>query len=443
MIIYILILGFFVRLISLNQSIWLDEGTTALVAGMDLKIIFTQFLPADFHPPAYYLLMKGWTELFGNSEIGLRLPSVIFGTGTIYLTYLIGKKMFNKETGVFAALLISLNGLSIYYSQEARMYAMAAFLVALTFHLFLNKKWAYFSFALALIGLTDYVALFVLIPLFLIGYKYKKFYLALTPLVLSFLIWLPTFTNQIQGGLSVKNGSPLWWKILGTLTIKNIALIPIKFVIGRISFSNPVTYIFAVLVAVGSYTFLLLKSIKHAKELWVWLIVPILIGMVVSIKIPTLSYFRFLFCLPPLFILVSAGALKLKRPFAIIFIIVLVLINSITSSIYLFNSKYHRENWRSLVNQIEAGMTNNSITVFPSYSNTEAYLYYAPNAKITGPKGPFSDYSDIWFVDYLTEVFDPENSLRQKFKIDGYMKAEEFRVRGIVVERYQLKISKP
>jgi len=84
-----LFVGLLLRLISIDQSLWLDEATTALAAKMPLADIFTKFLPGDFHPPLYYLLMKGWGSLFGLSEISLRTPSVIFGILTIYFIYLI------------------------------------------------------------------------------------------------------------------------------------------------------------------------------------------------------------------------------------------------------------------------------------------------------------------------------------------------------------------
>src|SRR5450830_924226 len=145
MIFLILGLALILRLISLNQSLWLDEATTALVSKMSLTNIFTKFLPGDFHPPLYYLIMKYWTVVFGYTEISLRIPSIIFGLGTIYFTYLIGKKLFNKKTGLLASILMSTSGLAIYYSQEARMYMMAAFLVSAAVYFFLKRKWVIFS----------------------------------------------------------------------------------------------------------------------------------------------------------------------------------------------------------------------------------------------------------------------------------------------------------
>src|SRR3989344_5024320 len=100
MIYIILFFGLVLRLISFNQSLWLDEATSALVAKMSLPEIFTKFLPGDFHPPFYYLFLKLWSDIFGYSETILRIPSVFFSLTTIYLVYLIGKKLFDQKIGL-------------------------------------------------------------------------------------------------------------------------------------------------------------------------------------------------------------------------------------------------------------------------------------------------------------------------------------------------------
>ena len=135
-----------IRLIGLNQSLWLDEATTArVVQEYGFTQIVSGFSPNDFHPPLYYLFMKVWTNIFGYSEIALRMPSVIFSLLTGYVVYLIGKKLFNNDSGLasltrmtksqlfglWAAAFFLFNPLIVYYSQEARMYMMTTFFLTL------------------------------------------------------------------------------------------------------------------------------------------------------------------------------------------------------------------------------------------------------------------------------------------------------------------------
>lgn len=80
------------------------------------------------HPPAYYFLMFAWTKAAGTSLTALRLPSAIFGILSILFTFLVAYELFNKMTGIVSAGLIAFHGHHIYWSQNARMYAMTAML---------------------------------------------------------------------------------------------------------------------------------------------------------------------------------------------------------------------------------------------------------------------------------------------------------------------------
>ncbi len=434
MIIITLIASLILRLISLNQSLWLDEATTALVSKMTLVDIFTKFMPGDFHPPLYYLVLKGWTTLFGYSEISLRIPSIIFGIGAVYLIYLIGKKLFDKNTGLIAGALLATSGLSIYYSQEARMYAMTAFLVALAFYLFLKKKWVVFSVILLLIGMTDYVALFV-VPVFLIaGWKdWKKTLLSLIPLIAGFVLWLPIFLKQITAVSSVQSSG--WWGILGTLTFKNIVLIPVKFMLGRIGFDDKNIYLLIVVVAGFLFASLVTKSFKSTKTLWLWLTLPIIIGIILSFKVPSLIYFRFLFCLTPFYLLIANGVSQYKKS-KIALIVILLMFNLATSGYYLLTPKFQREDWRGLVSFIKSKSTENDITIFSSHSNMEAYLYYAPDAKIAGPEGIVRGYDQIWLMSYLSDIFDAGGTVKLNVEALGYENTASYTFRGIGTVHY-------
>lgn len=80
------------------------------------------------HPPGYYILMLGWTKLAGSSLLALRLPSVLFGIGSVLLVYGIARKLESGSAALLAAAMLALNGLHLELSQIARMYSMACFL---------------------------------------------------------------------------------------------------------------------------------------------------------------------------------------------------------------------------------------------------------------------------------------------------------------------------
>src|SRR3990167_7917065 len=127
MIYIILILAFILRVIKLNQSLWLDEAINInAIRGLGFKDIVFNYSLGDFHPPLYHVLLKSWMLIFPVSEIRIRMMSVILGVATIFITYKIAKALFEKKTALISAALLSTAPLHIYYSQEARMYMLAS-----------------------------------------------------------------------------------------------------------------------------------------------------------------------------------------------------------------------------------------------------------------------------------------------------------------------------
>jgi mannosyltransferase len=429
--IYLIILaGLLLRLISINQSLWLDEATSVIVAKMPLTDIFTRFLPGDFHPPLYYLIIKYWSIVFGYSEVALRIPSVLFGLGTIYITYLIAKKIFNKNVGLLSALLVATSGLLIYYSQEARMYCLAAFLVSWLVYLFLEKKWILFSIVLALLALTDYVSLFIIPVFWLIGTKdWKKLALSHIPMLSVFTVWFPIFQKQLSSGMSLEGSS--WWNLLGPATFKNAALIPVKFILGRVSFDNKIFYGIVAFSVILLFSFILYKVRKGSKLIWGWLVLPVILGILISFKIPTLSYFRFIFCLPALYILIAEGIDKLSK-YKYVFLATVLIMNLSSSMYYLLTPRFQREDWRAAARSI-----GTDIIVMPVSSQTEALEYYGKGKQIVNINNFNGGQKEIWLSRYVWQVFDPKDLARKKLESLGYNKVEESNFNGVVFYKYE------
>jgi len=113
-------IGLFFRLFYLDhQSFWRDEIISMVNAQKPAKEIF--FLSENF-PPLYNLILHFQLSL-GSSEFIARLPSVVFGFGSLILLYILTKKMFDSSVAILSIFLLAINPLHIWYSQEARMYA--------------------------------------------------------------------------------------------------------------------------------------------------------------------------------------------------------------------------------------------------------------------------------------------------------------------------------
>jgi uncharacterized membrane protein len=120
----ILLLGLGLRLWRIDAALWYDEAFSAWLARLPLVNLIEAAL-GDVHPPLYYLILAGVTHLVGHSEAALRLPSLLAGLGLIWLVYRLASALGqSRETALVAALLCAISPFQVYYSQEARPYAL-------------------------------------------------------------------------------------------------------------------------------------------------------------------------------------------------------------------------------------------------------------------------------------------------------------------------------
>jgi mannosyltransferase len=82
------------------------------------------------------VLLDGWMRVFGGSEAGTRSLSAVFGTATILLGYVIGRRVAAERVGLALAALVAFNPLLVWFSQEARPYALLVLLSGLSFLFF-------------------------------------------------------------------------------------------------------------------------------------------------------------------------------------------------------------------------------------------------------------------------------------------------------------------
>jgi mannosyltransferase len=122
-----------VRFAFLNQqSFWFDEAVTVHLVRKSLFGMLDALPSSESTPPLYYVLAWFWSRVFGTGEVGLRALSAVLGTVTVPVAYALGRIFASHRAGVFAALLVACSPLLIWYSQEARSYALLTFLTSLS-----------------------------------------------------------------------------------------------------------------------------------------------------------------------------------------------------------------------------------------------------------------------------------------------------------------------
>ena len=126
--------AFAIRVSNFRQGLFGDEFSTAwVVEGRGLgRVLSIVHSDAEVTPPLSFVL--SWlTAKIGSGHEWLRLPSLVAGTVTIPLIYAVGRQLVSRTAGLVAAAAVTLSPMMIYYSTEARAYAlMVAFLAGST-----------------------------------------------------------------------------------------------------------------------------------------------------------------------------------------------------------------------------------------------------------------------------------------------------------------------
>jgi len=131
----IIALGLALRIYELSEkSLWMDELFSAWASdpSNDFSTMFHRTVE-DVHPPLYQILLWGVYKVFGYGEMVGRVFSVVLGVAVIPMMYVLGRKLFNVETGLLAAFLSAINFYLVLFSQNTRSYELLVLVAVVSF----------------------------------------------------------------------------------------------------------------------------------------------------------------------------------------------------------------------------------------------------------------------------------------------------------------------
>jgi 4-amino-4-deoxy-L-arabinose transferase-like glycosyltransferase len=82
------------------QSLWRDEVDVIRLAVQPLPQLIRGMTQVGHNGPLYYLLMRGWLGLAGDSEFALRYFALCFGILSVPLIYQAGKLLAGQRAGL-------------------------------------------------------------------------------------------------------------------------------------------------------------------------------------------------------------------------------------------------------------------------------------------------------------------------------------------------------
>lgn len=263
-------------------------------------------------PPLGMWFMALSFRILGVSEFAARLPSALFGIGTVLIAYFFGKKLFNKTAGFIGAFALLTTFNFLYYSRASMLDVTAAFFITLSLYLYwLHKnsskpaRLTFVGAALAMgaavmvkgvIGFVPFVVI-ILYEIYLLISKQQKLSRKLFArlagfFLISAVVFLPWHLEMYRryGSAFLTNyigyhvldratsaiedkGRPFWWYVIVakvSMRIWFIAFIPALLMFARAVWKKSNNHVFAVLWSLFIFA-LFSVSISKLK----WYIVPL------------------------------------------------------------------------------------------------------------------------------------------------------------------------
>ncbi|MFZ1396633.1 MAG: ABC transporter permease [Candidatus Promineifilaceae bacterium] len=389
----ILLLGLALRFYALGaESLWVDEGTSVSVARLALPEIFADRIYKN--PPLYFVLLHFWVQLFGDSEVALRLLSALFGGLALGLMFVVGRKLLGREGGLIGTFLLAIALFHVEFSQEARAYSLLVLQALVSLWLFLQLLDKPDRLTVAGYVLTNVVMLYT--------HFYGAFFVVVQNMFWLYLYWqrrqkmVPGLGRWvlIQGGILLLFAPWLRYMLLEVQSMQSTGVWipePTAVTLWYTLFDFASDSVLIVLLFAGLIGWWLLYGRSPAPEpengwqtetavallLLLWLVVPVLIPFVVSRLLVPLMLPRYTIAASlGLYLLAAAALRRVRWPSLRYGLLTLIALASLLGLSRYFGA-VDKQQWRELTAYLEAeGQPGDLLLFNPGGIKESAFRYY-------------------------------------------------------------------
>lgn len=389
----IVLAGAILRVTALSrQSLWFDEVDVVVRAQHPLAQVLDTFVAVGENGPLYNILLAIWIRLAGISEIAVRFPSAVAGTLAIPLIYLLARRLAGPTAGLLAAGLLAISPYHVWYSQEAKMYAMVVLLAVASTYAFVvalecnrGRWWIAYAVATTLLFYTHVATVLIFAAQSLYAVlthrswrgRERGWLIAVAVLTLPYVPIALWAVKVIGGQVATWQPDVSLWDALRILAI--------KFAVNRydLSVQDRAALLYAALAGLG----VLALALRRRRERW-WLllsllsIVPVIGLWLVSLRQSVFSDRYAITALPFYLILVAASVTWMLRhrllgPISIIPLFLLLVFAWGPLRDVNRSGTAQKEDWRSAYAWVaERAQPGDVILVTPGYLIT-TYDYFA------------------------------------------------------------------
>jgi hypothetical protein len=188
------------RLSGLGASaLWYDEAFSLAMARLPL-LDMVRAAALDFNPPLWEMIAWVSARIFGDSVMGLRLPSLMASIAAFLLAVLFVRKLAPNVGGYAGLLALALTPYQLWMAQDGRVYAVMSLLYLAGAWFALKGRWLGFTACIGLLFYSHLSGVVYVVPLVVLAFvanrkSLRTLALSLLCAAVSFLPWLPTWFN--------------------------------------------------------------------------------------------------------------------------------------------------------------------------------------------------------------------------------------------------------
>ena len=473
MLIAMVLVAFALRCYRLDyQSLWRDEVDAIVFSQGTFLELVQQLTRRGHNGPLYFVFLKGWRSLSGDSEFALRYFSLVGGVLMVPLIYRVGRRLgLSKVAAAAAALLVTTSPYLVWYSQEAKMYTWLACLILISVYAYqaalLSSRrssgwWALFVISTSLAFYTHILSPLMLAVFLAWAWLQRSLWqrhrtgwvVSMSLLSLPYLpliAWqLPLLLNQYQ------SGHPFY-------PIERQVSLLVQLYSSGILQSNYGLY------AVGIAVFLLLVglflsnearpeplSARQAALPGLWLGLPIILIYLISLQVSVFEDRYLIYVIPAFYVLIAVGltvVVRYSRLVAMAIFGIFLVLNLV--SIYYQASRAVKADFRAAAEYIAGSKPESPTVMFqmPYLQSTFSYYFPEPYQSLAGPwtnndRDPTSVEQDltnltaganrVWLVISEESMWDERALTRQWFEQSGRL-IDEAHFTRVDVYQYELK----
>jgi 4-amino-4-deoxy-L-arabinose transferase-like glycosyltransferase len=402
------------------QSPWLDEIHTLVEidSSLSLQEFYDIMFLRELMPHLYYFITRVFGIIFCDSIFVARSISAIAGVLSIYALFVLGKELISKKVGLFAALFLAVNHFHIYYSQEARPYALLSLFTTLSFLYLLRflkqrdlKSALFYALFAGLMIDTHFFGLFVLVSqvvlilinLFSQSSKEKKTFFINSCIAGAVIILL--FIPSIPVLFRISSVESFWIPPPSNSFFKELF---------NVFFGKSEFIIYTAILLIIAYFFRVFSTKNNKFQLSfvlliLWLFTIFVIPFIRSYtNVPMLINRYFISALPAAILLVAIGLSTIKSK-TVINIICFAFVFSSLVDLFIVKDYYNKitkTQFRELTAEVKEKNTENSPIVYRMAWHMEYFFDKNELEIINGEldnyldriKSRYEVYEDFWII---------------------------------------------